>query len=292
MGLLFYNALFVLLVSTHFCCANNTEKNFFKKIQASPSFKLGCILEHCVPEFVSCELSKECRDGISCSEVCFGEWDKDTTPEKFHVQNCTNKCAFTYGEEKAFKGMMACLTDHVCWSFPEIPKTCKAPNVHPIKPLSLADIQGHWWVIRGYHPVYDCYPCQQLFFEPINKTAWSYTPRYQAYKTDGTLYYVTNQKWVMPQTTPGAKIPFTYHDVGMDHYETWWLIDKADDSSYAQMYYCGNTLQWNYEGALVFAKNRTLSDDDYTKIAAAYKQAVGLDLQQFCYARTAESCPT
>ena len=262
-----------------------------KNIKAGPSLKLGCIIEHCTTKFLACGLSKECLAGISCSEKCFGEWDEDKSVEKFKVQNCTNKCAFTYGEEEAFKGFVACLTDNACWSFPTIPSTCRAPNVNPVKQLTLKDIEGHWWVIRGYHPVYDCYPCQQLTFKSINATAWSYTPKYETYLANGSLYYVTNQHWVMPLTAPGSKISFSYYDVGMDHYETWWLIDKADDGSYVQMYYCGNTLQWNYEGALVFARDRTLSEAAYANITTAYKQAVGLDLQQFCYTDTSSKCP-
>ena len=64
---------------------------------------------------------------------------------------------------------MTCITDNKCMSFPPIPNTCKGKNVHPLKSLSVKDIQGEWWALRGYHPVYDCFPCQHLSFEPMHE---------------------------------------------------------------------------------------------------------------------------
>ena len=95
----------------------------------------------------------------------------------------------------------------------------------------------------------------------------------------------------IPSSPPGQNISFVYNDVGLYHYETWWLIDKADDGSYILMYYCGHTLQWYYEGALALARNRTLDEAAYADIASAYQKAVGLDTSQFCSTTTATSCP-
>ncbi len=138
---------------------------------------------------------------------------------------------------------MSCLTDNKCIAFPPIPRTCKAPNIKPIKQLATKDFNGDWWVHRGYHKVYDCYPCQKIIFNQVNATAWLYTPEYETYLVNNSLMLVTDQHFIVPDTKPGEKMSFVYHDVGLDHYETWWPLDKADEGSWIQIYYCGNTVQ-------------------------------------------------
>lgn len=259
-----------------------------KHFSADP-VSIVCLLEHCSKSSFECGLNSDCRDAIACAEKCWGNWDNDTTPEKFHVQNCTEKCALTY-DSKEYDSFMTCITDNKCMSFPPIPNTCRGKNVHPVKSLSVKDIQGEWWALRGYHPVYDCFPCQHLSFEPMSMNTWNYTTRYQAYLIDGSLKFVI-QHMVMPNSPPGTNITFVYHDKGVETTQIWWLIDKADDGSYVLMYYCGYALQWNYEGALVLAQNRTLSEDVYANIRATYQKTVGLDFNSFCDINTSTSCP-
>ena len=255
----------------------------------TPPVNIPCVLENCLVPFGECVLLKSCRDCLGCAEKCFNEWDNDTTKEKFHVQNCTNKCSFTY-DTPTYEKLMGCLTSKKCISFPPIPNTCRAPNIHPLKNLSTSDLMGDWWIVRGYHPVYDCYPCQRVHFKPINSSYWYYSPQYQVYLLNGSLELVT-QHTVIPSVPAGRNISFVYDDIGLLHYETWWLLDKADDGSYIIMYYCGNTLQWYYEGALVFARNRTLNASAYGDIARSYQKAVGLDFSKFCNTTTDATCP-
>ena len=124
--------------------------------------------------------------------------------------------------------------------------------------------------------MYDCYPCQHLFISRLNATSWK--------------YHLSSDPYIMPNTTPGENISFVYHDLGLSHYETWWLVDAAEDMSYVLLYYCGNTLQWYYDGALVLSRNTTLPDTAYTAIAASYLKTSGLDFNKFCRTKSQE-CP-
>lgn len=266
----------------------NEIKNLFTSVSVGPSIKFGCVLEHCVKQSVGCLLDANCRSAVECAQKCMDNWENDKTPEKYHAQNCTNKCAFTYADS-AYENIMACYSDNQCISFPPIKNTCRAPNVHPLKQLSIKDLTGSWWVVKGYHKVYDCYPCQRLYITPLNASSWNYTTTYETYLTNNSLELVSLHTTI--QSSPaGTNISFVYNDLGLLHYETWWLIDEADNGSYMPMYYCGHTLQWNYEGALVLARNRTLSEEDYANIASSYQKAVGLDLSQFCNTSTSSSC--
>ena len=257
-----------------------------------PGPQLGCIVEHCLTQSVACVEDSNCLNSLKCAKKCLDSWDNDTTKEKLHVQNCTNKCAFSYADE-AYEKLMTCYTNYQCISFPPIPSYCRAnATTKMLKQLSIKDLAEHsWWVVRGLNSVYDCYPCQTIQFNQINSTFWDYNPLYQVYLVNGSLKLV-NQHMTIGSQPPGANnVSFVYHDVGLKHTETWWLLDEAEDKSYFAMYYCGSTLQWNYEGALVLSRNRTLGDAAYQKISAAYKSVVGHDLSEFCNIDTSERCP-
>ena len=289
--LLSFAICFALLLSVQAATTPQQVEMFIDKYIKSvrSDVDIICVLEHCLTPSLGCVADEQCRNALECAQKCLSAWDNDTTKEKFHVQNCTNKCTVTYDDE-AYDNLMACYTGHNCVSFPPIPNTCRAPDVHPLKNISLEVMKGGWWGVRGYNPVYDCYPCQHPSFKPINASSWNYLPQYQVYLTNGSLK-LASQNFIMPNSTPGSNITFTYHVAGLENSETWWLLDMADDESYVLMYYCGNTLQWHYEGAVVFSRNRTLADSAYAKIAVSYQKSVGLDLKEFCNPRTSTDCP-
>lgn len=278
----------VLLLATHVSVQADQVEVFGAK--DSPGMDIACLTKKCLLTAGSCILSEKCRHAISCAKKCFEMWDNDTTSEKYHVQNCTNICAFSYGQEVSYANIMKCAGDHHCASFPAIPSQCRAPGkLTLLKKLPSEILEGSWWVVKGKHPVYDCYPCQHLSFKRINATTFSYDPDYQVYLANGSLYLV-HDHFTFANTTPGANITVGYHDVGLAHSETWWLLDAAVDKSYVLIYYCGNALQWYYDGALVLSKEKTLSDFDYANIAASYSRAVGLNSVKFCNTKTTP-CP-
>lgn len=97
------------------------------------------------------------------------------------------------------------------------------------------DLQGDWWVISGHHPVYDCYPCQHLFFSQINETAWKYVPEYQVYLVNGSLGLFNNQVLTMPNSALGEGITFSYHDLGFIHHETWYLMKHMTSLTFSSI---------------------------------------------------------
>ena len=248
--------------------------------------KLECMLTNCVGSAVGCIADKKCREAGLCVNNCLSKWDEDTTSEKYHVQNCTDTCVFSY-TDAAISNFVTCLDDHKCLKFPSIPGQCKAPgNITILKQLSTSDLDGSWWVVGGRHPVYDCYPCGHLFFEQLNSTTWKYVAKYQFYLPDeslGTMHDV----YYIPDTQPGSPISFVSHGHGMKNKETWYLVDGAEDGSYILQYYCGYSLGWHYDGFLILSRKKTLSPSTMsTTIADAIRRTTGLDLSTFCTPRT------
>lgn len=253
-------------------------EDFYARV--SPTVDKGCILKHCLVLSGRCEADKGCRKVNGCVKKCFDHWDDDTTSEKVHVQNCSSTCTYSYGSPTFFK-FMQCAEEHKCIGLPSVPSQCRAPGkLTLLKKLSSDILIGTWWVVKGYHPVFDCYPCYHSEFKRMNATYMSYTPKYQAYLANGSLGLVESH-FIFPNTTPGASIPLR-EKLGVAENQTWWLIDAAQDNSYVLVYYCGNVLQWYYDGALVLAKGKTLSDFNMANIAASYSRALGLNSAQFC----------
>ena len=283
-------AIFVLLLCS-VAAYGDVVGDFYKKVGDSPSVNPLCLAKNCVKQSEACAVNAECRKILECAGGCMKQWDNDTTPEKYHIQNCTSICAFSY-RVKAYDDFMSCGSEHKCLSFPSIPSRCKAPNqLKVLKKVPIKSLAGAWWVVKGSHPVYDCYPCQHLLITQLNSTWWSYTPKYEVYLANGSLGLMQDQyMWNIPDPNTGPELSFMYHDAGLVHYENWWLFDAADDLSYILMYYCGNTLEWYYDGALVLSREKTLSAADYTKIASSYMEAVGLDTSKFCATSTSQ-CP-
>lgn len=250
-----------------------------------------CMATHCGVQSAACFANKACKNNIDCAAGCLAKWEQDKTPEKFHVQNCTAICTFSY-TSKAYYNFMACMAAHNCMNLPSIPNTCKAPgNITILKEVPITEMDGAWWVVRGYHPVYDCYPCQNDHLSPHNSTAWIYNPHYQVYLANKSLGLIDQSGYINTQTTSKAGYSIVFEDAGVGNVETWWVVDKADDDSYYLVYYCGYELQWYFEGAIVLSKNPVLSTSAVTAITESYKKAVGLDFKKFCSPRAGSSCP-
>ena len=252
-----------------------------------------CLVTNCLQETEECASNEECQDAVSCDISCFDAWEEDQTPEKYHVQNCSNVCAFSH-TTNSFGEFMSCASDHDCLDLPSIPSHCRAPaNLTLLsEELDVSSVlPGWWWQVRGYHQIYDCYDCPHIFFQQLNSTTWDYAPTYQVILEDGTTELVDQQfQWHVLDPAPGPEISVVFYYMGFTHYETWWLLDAAQDLSYVLVYYCGSSLQWHFEGAAVLAREKSLSAADYDEIANSFSEAIGLDLNEFCFTRTSD-CP-
>lgn len=249
----------------------------------------ACAAAHCALQSAACFTDSMCQKNIGCVSKCFEDWDKDKTPEKFTVQNCTGICTFSY-TSKAYINFMSCIADHKCMNLPSIPNTCKGPNnITILKKVPISELKGPWRVVRGYHPVYDCYPCQKDSLSPYNSTAWIYNPNYQVYLANGSLGLINQSGYLRDTTSEEEGYSIYFVDAGVGNFEKWWIIDKADDNSYFLVYYCGNVFQWNFEGAIVLSRTK-LPTDAYPVIAESYKKAIGLDFAKFCTPVT-DNCP-
>lgn len=250
-----------------------------------------CLTEYCRMEVENCEKDMSCAQGLECITRCVKMWANDTTPQKFKAQNCTNICAFTYADE-AFVAAMTCAIEHKCVELPPIPDRCLSERLKIQKKVTVRDLEGSWWVVKGGNQVYDCYPCQHWSFREESTTRWIYQPTYEVYLEDGSLKMVNQTiMWDIPDPMAASEVSFEYTLVGLPLQERWYLFDMAEDGSYVLVYYCGHALDWYHDGAVVLSKEKILPEADMMRVETSFREALGIDIAtEFCNTRTM-NCP-
>ena len=241
----------------------------------------------CTNEFVQCEADPACVQTLQCSYKCWSLWETDPSPQKYSVQNCTNVCVATYGNENLLK-YLHCIDVNNCLELPIIQSTCKAPkNITFAKDIKLKDLTGTWLTLSGYNPVYDCYPCQENTI-----TSSTFLGKFQAILENGTLKEM-NQLGSITDLSPNPGFNMTVETAGFVLRTTFWPFDHISTflgNSYYLIYYCGSANLWNYEGALVYSKSSKISDSDLTNIRNSFMNNVSLNFDKFCSPSTT-NCP-
>ena len=209
------------------------------------------------------------------------------TDQKFAVQNCTNRCTFTFGND-VFARTLACIDQKKCLQLPAIPNTCKAPDEIKIqKNISIAEMAGVKWRLRGYNPVYDCYHCQKL-----NLTATTVHATFQALLIGGQMKVIEEKgSLVINYPRHGFNVTINARS-GIMYSITYYVFDCVVDNGNAfyLFYYCGTANAWNYNGAFVLTAADTMSDTAESAVRDSYRNNVGLDFNKFC-STTTTNCP-
>ena len=258
-------------------------------VSGSKTADPACIAMHCSAELAACTADQMCKSSLACVTQCIKDWNNDPTKEKYKGQNCTLTCTYTY-DSPAFEKLFTCIVTNNCLQLPPIPNTCKGPNNITIQnEVDPSKLSGSWWIVRGYHQVYDCYPCQRNIFKASSSSSMSYNAMFQVYLENGGLKLLNQNGNIMTNSTPKAGYPIAFSDAGPFTSATYWIIDQVTD--YILVYYCGNVLEWNFEGAMVYSATPSLSASAIPAITDSYKKATGLDFTTFCTPVVGSQCP-
>jgi len=267
-----------------------TARGLWGRIAPENPVDMKCVQRNCNDSYVACMDDRICVDNVGCVTDCWKVWDKDATPQKYGVQNCTNKCTASF-DDYIYDDAIKCLSGYKCINFPPIQVTCKAPD-RMKKNISLSQLQGNWFNLKGYHPVYDCYPCQKYSFQ-MGSPFWSYKASYQAYYTDGSLKSVS-QSGSAESNSPSSGFNISFIYAGLTYNSTWWVFDSIEDAAssneYYLVYYCGHVLEWGFEGALVLSKAATFPESATPAIVKSFSDNVGLNFALFC-SPSVTDCP-
>jgi hypothetical protein len=271
------------------------------RVGDGPAPTLPCLLGNCAGKIAACMLDKSCRDGMLCTKGCAGT-----------NQTCIFQCTSDF-ENEVYDNMIKCFfTDHDCMKMPkgqtfDTYGACKSVDKTTTlaeylgKPLTVEKTktlvtrngkdQGYWLVARGLSHAYDCFDCQNLYFnvggpsQPVatNASDLAYTAIYKIHKSDGTFRWNVAEYLaefdMFPQ--PGRMHLHAPDYGGLVHDEDWRVlaVDERteDDPQWLALYYCGGApgVKETYEGSCVLTPDGLMpsSPSEAKKIEDAYAKA-------------------
>lgn len=153
-----------------------------------------CITRHCTGQITKCVGDALCRENMQCSGKC----PKDNT-------TCTFVCTESYQSPVA-SDMMKCLfVDHECLSLPPPDPlnnaTCREPTTY-VETVDETLLNGEWFVVQGFNPLYDCFACQELTFS-VNDGKLDYEALFNMIAANGTEIWVAADMTGDDTSTPG-----------------------------------------------------------------------------------------
>merc|ERR1711865_480448 len=247
-------------------------------------------LGQCAPKIASCMLDHDCRNGMFCITKCGGT-----------NQTCIFQCDSDF-ENEVYDNMIKCFfTDHDCMKMPkgqtfDTYGMCKSvEKANPLttylgKPLTVEKTktlltrdnkdQGNWLVARGLSKAYDCFDCQELYFntgsasQPVatNASDLAYSAIYKIHKSDGTIRWQQAEYLAEFETfpQPGRMHLHAPDYGGLVHDEDWRVlaVDERteNDPQWVALYYCGGApgVKEAYEGRCLLTRQRLLRLMPYT----------------------------
>lgn len=254
---------------------------------------MECLNTTCGSAYETCLSYSKCSSLLTCITKCLEGFDSDTSLMKSTTQSCVNTCSFSYADI-FYVALARCLTDNKCVKLPPIPSTCRYPDkIKMTRKYQLSDLKGGWWKVRGYNPAYDCLPCQHTFFDPVQfeNNKFTYRPSFKQLTVNNTYLLVNGTILVdLDDTEPGQVIEIDYYLFGVPVRMSWYALDGAADGSIVLVYYCGNVLDWNYEGAMILSRSTQLPSQAEDAFEHLVSVNTGLDYTKFCSPQF-KSCP-
>ena len=265
---------------------------------------VGCFINQCGEQTKRLFASPRGIKGVSCLGRCKGE------------QSCATRCFAEFGSEDLNDWLSCTIEEKGCV---KVPKNIdnSAENVGysmAIKNFDPASLVGKWYKTDGLNPNYDLFDCQTNIFtvpEGIDKNKPSELDmgiffRVSRPELAGGGYWengltehmvvdaVASSPLSEASDNPTGRTMHTSGKMyGLEFAENWYIVGESDGSKgippFKLVAYKGHTLQGNYEGAFVYAKEPVLPKEAIPAVREAAAQA-GLDFGKFT--RIDNTCPT
>ncbi len=219
----------------------------------------GCLALHCAGTAAKCALDKECKAALDCTSNCPTE-----NPEE--NQRCNIVCLGSNANPK-FDEVSKCIVENKCFSEPQ--SECPVPsNAVKLSEITLPDLDGAWWVVRGLSRAYDCWSCQKMSFSSIDENTSKYDYDYIVTPPNGS-YISCDVKMAEPYKAGHMTVSYNAH--GMPGGDDWYFLSRPSDDQML-IYYCGSTPIAKYRGAVVISRTPDINLPD--DVAAKINQAL------------------
>lgn len=271
------------------------SQNMRKKIKWKKS-DVGCFINQCGDQTKNLFSNPRGIKGVSCLGRCKGE------------QACSTRCFLEFGSEDLNNWLSCAIEDKECVKVPKNVDN-SAENTgyeYVVEKFDPESLVGKWYKTNGLNPNYDLFDCQTNTFTPSKDVQGASELDmgifFRLARPEGGYWenYAT-EHMVVDASSVNDKIEIpskrTMHTegklFGLTFNENWYIIGESDGSGkippFKLIAYKGHTLQGNYEGAFVYAKEAKLPEAAIPAVREAATKA-GLDFDKFTEINNA--CPT
>jgi hypothetical protein len=278
--------------------ADTTQKEYdgfasYAKENKMEQSDVSCFINKCGDQTKALFSNPRGIKGVSCLGRCKGE------------QSCATRCFAEYGSEDLDAWLSCTIEENECVKVPKNVDN-SAENVgydSTVKKFNPESLVGKWYKTDGLNPNYDLFDCQSNTFEfstdntngvDVNKGELDMgiffrVPRPQEY---GGGYWENQltEHMVVDAAFPNVPNPTgrTMHTAGkmygLNFAENWYILGESNGENgvppFKLVAYKGHTLQGNYEGAFVYAKESVLPKEAVGAVREAAARA-GLDFDKF-----------
>lgn len=147
---------------------------------------------------------------------------------------------------------------------------------------------GTWYVTNGFNSDYDCFACQKLTFDferPTDNLPVFYNALYNLIAVNGTLIW-NDIQMQGSEDIPGV-LKLTGRDSGFENVQHWYVLHQETDTML--VYYCGDLMNWHFEGVLVMSKTPSLNSERLPQLTNSLA-SVGLSFSDLCSLSPSVDC--
>jgi hypothetical protein len=255
---------------------------------------VGCFVNKCGDQTKNLFRNPRGIKGVACLGRCKGE------------QSCATRCFAEYGSEDLDNWLSCTIEENDCVKVPrQVDNSAEnfgySTVVQNFDPKSL---EGNWYKVMGLNPNYDMFDCQSNVFTATNKDASELDMdiflRISRPPESGGGFWnnALTEHMVVDAAQKNAINPTgrTMHTegkmYGLTFDENWFILGESEGSKdvppFKLVAYKGHTLQGNYEGSFVYAKEPKLPDAAIPAVREAATKA-GLDFDK--YTPIDNTCP-
>lgn len=247
---------------------------------------VGCFMNKCGIETKALFSNPRGIKGVSCLGRCKGE------------QSCATRCFAEYGSEDLNNWLSCTIEENECVKVPKnIDNSAENAGYDgTIKAFNPQTLIGKWYKTDGLNPNYDLFDCQTNTFEPSNGDTSELDMgiffRVKRPDMSGggfwenalTEHMVVDAVNSMADDSLGRTMHTSGKMYGLQFNENWYILGESDGKgdipAFKLVAYKGHTLQGNYEGAFVYAKEPVLPEAAVPAVREAAANA-GLDFEKF-----------
>ncbi|GAX22627.1 hypothetical protein FisN_17Hh008 [Fistulifera solaris] len=277
-------ALAFALVTSSPSVAYDGFAEYAKENQMEKS-DVSCFVQKCGDQTKALFQNPRGIKGVTCLGRCKGE------------QACATQCFAEFGSEALNDWLSCTIEENECVKVPKnvdnSAETVGFPyKVETFDPRSLV---GSWYKTDGLNPNYDLFDCQTNTFERVNDKELGMGIFFRVRRPEGGFWENSLTEHMVLEDTKSKDAPTMHTEgkmYGLSFSENWYILGESDGSKdvppFKLVAYKGHTLQGNYEGAFVYAKEPILPAAAVPAVREAAAKA-GLDFGQFT--RIDNTCP-